>query len=116
MYSFGDEKTNAHMWAMSLQWDYGPGPIDLHPDEMTSRQLRDAFVYAYGALSLATNQDHSVEFLEALEETYEDLLERYCKQSNIIREALKAGTHVFPWSREESILRQTAIIKASSAN
>ncbi len=104
------------MWASSLQFDYGPGPVQKDPDKMNAKDLRTAFVYAYGALNLAFQEGRSDEFLEALEETYEDYLTRFCAVSQIIPKSLEAEVHVFPWPRSESISRQTRIIREASAN
>ena len=116
MFVFGDERQAAYLWADSLQFSYGPGPVKKHPDEMTERELRDAYVYAYGALNGAWQEDRSEEFLEALEEVYEELLRRFCEVSDIIPKAIESGVHVFPYPTESGMARQTAIAREASAN
>ena len=116
MFVFGDERDAAYMWASSLQFSYGPGPSNKHPDEMTERELRDAYIYAYGALNTAWQDGRSEEFLEALEEAYEDILMRFCSTSDVVPKAIESGVHVFPYPTDSGIARQTAIAREASAN
>ena len=95
MFFFGDPADTAQIYWDKARGLRGPSMVNIHWEDMTSKQLKIAIVYARMAHRMAEQDSQPPEVMSILLEIYDELFEAMCAASEDFVTAVAENRHNF---------------------